>query len=90
MTETTTEQPTKLAAVSTYGDMMAANAALMTEIYTDPKLTAAEKLRNFSAGIRNQVALSKDLAARRAEVFRYGLKAEGSLKTLDFNPLADA
>ena len=46
---------------------------MMSEIYGDPKLTAAEKLRNFSIGVRNQIMLSRDLATRRAELMRYGL-----------------
>jgi hypothetical protein len=65
-----------------------ANAQLMTEVYSDPKLTAIEKMKTFSIGVRNQVILSRDLASRRAELMRYGMKASDELKALSFNPTA--
>ena len=69
------ENVNSIPALQSYNDIMNANAQMMTEIYGDPKLTAAEKLRNFSIGVRNQIMLSRDLASRRAELMRYGLKA---------------
>jgi len=69
-----------------YEAMMEANASLMDEVFNDGKLTAAEKMKTFSIGVRNQVLLSRDLAARRAELFKYGMKANGALKSLTFNP----
>lgn len=77
-------------AIHSYNDMMDANARMMTEVYNDPKLTAQEKMKTFSVGVRNQVILSRDLAARRAELMRYGLKASDELKSLAFNPLSQA
>lgn len=85
-----TDNVTTVDAIHSYSDMMEANAQLMTEVYTDPKLTAAEKMKSFSVGVRNQVILSRDLAARRAELMRYGMKADNELKSLSFNPLAKA
>lgn len=79
----------KLDRITTVTDMMNANAALMTEVYTDRKLTAQEKMRSFTAGVRNQVNLSRDLAARRAELFRYGQKADATIKSLAFDPLGE-
>jgi hypothetical protein len=73
--------------IDSYESMMNANAALMNEVYHDGKLTAAEKMKTFSIGVRNQVLLSRDLANRRAELFKYGMKANGELKSLNFNPM---
>jgi hypothetical protein len=73
--------------IDSYESMMDANAELMREVYRDGKLTAAEKMKTFSVGVRNQVLLSRDLASRRAELFRYGMKANGELKSLNFNPM---
>lgn len=84
------ENVISIPALQSYNDFMDANAHMMTEIYSDPKLTAAEKLRNFSIGVRNQIMLSRDLASRRAEMMRYGLKASDELKSLTFNPMASA
>ena len=75
------------APIDSYESMMEANADLMREVYYDGKLTAAEKMKTFSIGVRNQVLLSRDLASRRAELFRYGMKANGELKSLNFNPM---
>jgi hypothetical protein len=85
-----TEQVTPEVRIDSYESMMNANSDLMTEVYRDSKLTAAEKLKNFSIGVRNQVLLSRDLASRRAELARYGLKANGNLKALNFTPSGDA
>lgn len=85
-----TENVTSLHSLQSYNDFMDANAQLMTEVYSDPKLTAVEKMKTFSAGVRNQVLLSRDLATRRAELMRYGLKASEELKSLSFNPMAQA
>ena len=70
-----TENVTTMQNLESYNDMMTANAQLMSEVYTDPKLTAAEKMKTFSAGVRNQIMLSRDLAARRAELMKFGMKA---------------
>ena len=71
------------------GDLMEANADLMTQVYHDEGLSADEKLRSFSLGIRNQCSLSRDLQNRRAELARYNLlhqtKAE-DLSALRFIP----
>jgi hypothetical protein len=83
-----TDQVTPEVRIDSYEAMMNANAELMDEIYRDGKLNAAEKLKNFSMGVRNQVLLSRDQAARRAELMRYGMKANGNLKALNFNPAA--
>lgn len=72
--------------IETYEDIMDANVHLIQEVYNDPKLTSAEKMKTFSIGVRNQVLLSRDLASRRAELFKYGMKSNGSIKTLAFNP----
>lgn len=85
-----TEQVTSQHSIHSYQEMMDANAQLMTEVYSDPKLTAAEKMKTFSVGVRNQVILSRDLAARRAELMRYGLKASDELKALSFNPMSQS
>jgi hypothetical protein len=69
-----------------YDSMMDANAHLMSEVYNDAKLGAAEKLRCFSMGVRNQVLLSRDLSARRKELFGYGMKFGADIKALNFNP----
>ena len=82
-----TDNVTPIEAITSYNDMMVANAKMMTEVYTDPKLTAAEKMKSFSAGVRNQVSLSRDLAARRAELMKFGIKADADLKSLSFNPM---
>jgi hypothetical protein len=82
------ENVSSIPALQSYNDFMEANANMMSEIYGDPKLTAAEKLRNFSIGVRNQIMLSRDLASRRAELMRYGLKAADDLKALSFNPMS--
>jgi hypothetical protein len=74
-------------AIDSYESMMNANAELMSEVYRDGKLTAAEKMKTFSIGVRNQVLLSRDLANRRAELFRYGMKANGNIKALNFSPM---
>ena len=76
------ENVNSIPALQSYNDIMNANAQMMTEIYGDPKLTAAEKLRNFSIGVRNQIMLSRDLASRRAELMRCGLKAADDLKAV--------
>lgn len=78
---------TQIPSLESYEDMMTANAKLMSEVYSDGKLTATEKMKTFSIGVRNQVLLSRDLASRRAELFRYGMKANGELKSLNFNPM---
>lgn len=83
MSDNVTSQPT----LQTYNDFMEANAQLMSEVYSDPKLTAAEKMKTFTIGVRNQVLLSRDLATRRAELMRYGLKSSDELKSLSFNPM---
>ena len=75
--------------IDSYDAMMEANSSLMTEVYNDTKLSAAEKLRNFSLGVRNQVALSRDLAARRRELMSYGMKIGASTKMLAFDPSAE-
>ncbi|MBP8282880.1 MAG: hypothetical protein KAX46_03050 [Chromatiaceae bacterium] len=86
MTDNVTSHPS----LQSYSDFMDANAQLMTEVYSDPKLTAAEKMKTFSIGVRNQVILSRDLATRRAELMRYGMKSSDELKSLSFNPMAQA
>lgn len=83
MSDNVTSQPT----LQTYNDFMEANAQLMSEVYSDPKLTAAEKMKTFTIGVRNQVLMSRDLATRRAELMRYGLKSSDELKSLSFNPM---
>lgn len=83
-----TENVTSMQNLESYNDMMTANAQLMSEVYTDPKLTAAEKMKTFSAGVRNQIMLSRDLAARRAELMKFGMKAGDDLKALAFDPMA--
>jgi hypothetical protein len=85
---TGTTQP--MAAIDSYESMMTCNAKLMEEVYNDAKLTAAEKMRTFAVGVRNQVALSRDQAGRRAELFKYGMKANNEVKSLIFNPLTPA
>jgi len=77
---------TKEAKITSYDDIMGANADLMAEVYNDAKLTASEKLRNFSLGVRNQVLLSRDMAARRKELFSYGMKVSGDMNQLTFTP----
>ena len=77
---------TKETNISDYASMMDANSHLMTEIYNDTKLGAAEKLRCFSIGVRNQVLMSRDLSARRKELFGYGMKFGADIKALNFNP----
>lgn len=72
--------------INSYNDMMEANAHLMEEVYSDAKLTAAEKLKNFSIGVRNQVLISRDMSARRKELMSYGMKANGAAKQLVFDP----
>jgi hypothetical protein len=62
---------TELTPILTLGDMMDRNADLMTQVYHDNGLSADEKLRSFTLGIRNQCALSRDLRDRRAELARY-------------------
>jgi len=62
---------TQLTPIRTLGDMMDRNADLMTQVYHDNGLSADEKLRSFTLGIRNQCALSRDLRDRRAELARY-------------------
>ncbi|WP_252178378.1 hypothetical protein [Endozoicomonas sp. 4G] len=84
-----TDQVTQETRIDSYESMMTANAALLDEVFNDAKLTAAEKMKSFSIGVRNQVLLSRDLASRRAELFKYGMKANGELKSLNFNPMAD-
>lgn len=77
--------------IDSYDAMMDANSSLMTEIFNDSKLSAAEKLRNFSLGVRNQVALSRDLSARRRELMTYGMKVNANAtKTLAFDPSEQA
>jgi hypothetical protein len=75
--------------IDNYDAMMEANADLMSAVYNDAKMTPAEKLRNFSVGVRNQVMLSRDLAARRKELFGYGMKIDGPTKALMFDPTAE-
>lgn len=75
--------------IDNYDAMMNANSSLMTEIFNDAKLSAAEKLRNFSLGVRNQVALSRDLSARRRELMTYGMKISESTKSLAFDPSSE-
>lgn len=82
-----TDNVSELQSLQSYNDFMEANAQLMSEVYCDPKLTAAEKMKTFSVGVRNQVILSRDLAQRRAELMRYGIKAGDELKALAFNPM---
>lgn len=76
----------RIESLKNYGDMMDANAQLMSEVYSDSKLTASEKLRNFSIGVRNQVLLSRDMAARRKELMSYGMKPSEASKQLVFEP----
>ena len=90
--EETTESPPveNGARFDDYIDFMDANARLMEEVYTDGKLTAAEKMKTFSIGVRNQVLLSRDMAARRKELMSYGMKADEAMKSLAFNPTEKA
>ena len=81
------EAVTQETRVDSYDAMMDVNAQLMTEVANDAQLTAAEKLKNFSIGVRNQVMLSRDLQARRKELFSYGMKANGATKSLGFSPV---
>ena len=77
---------TQEARIETYNDAMDANAHLMEEVYNDSKLSASQKLRDFSLGVRNQVLMSRDLAARRKELVGYGMKINANIGTLAFNP----
>ena len=82
---------TKLQPLRNMGDLMDANADLMTQVYHDPGLSPDEKLRSFSLGIRNQCALSRDLQARRAELARHNLLHQTpaeDLQALRFLPAA--
>ena len=72
-----------------YHAMIEANAKLMEEIYNDGKMNPSEKLKNFSIGVRNQTILNRDVAARRKELVSMGVKPNGNLQGLTFNPYAD-
>ena len=80
---------TQEARIETYGDAMEANAHLMEEVYNDAKLSASQKLRDFSLGVRSQVLMSRDLASRRKEMVSYGMKIDANIGTLAFNPADD-
>lgn len=75
--------------IDSYDDMMECNSALMSEVYNDTKMTPAEKMKTFSIGVRNQVLLSRDLASRRQELFRYGLRVSEDMRALSFNPSSE-
>ena len=79
----------KIKPLKNIGDLMDANADLMSQVYHDDGLSADEKLRSFSLGIRNQCSLSRDLQSRRAELARYGLLHQAQaddLQALRFIP----
>jgi len=75
--------------IDSYDAIMEANSNLMDEIYNDGKLTPMERLKGLTVGVRNQVMLSRDLAARRKELYSVGMKANGKIKSLGFNPMDD-
>lgn len=72
----------KITPLRNIGDLMDANADLMTQVYHDHGLSPDEKLRSFSLGIRNQCALSRDLQARRAELARHNLLQQTRVEDL--------
>ena len=74
--------------IDSYDDMMESNSALMAEVYNDPKMAPAEKMKTFSIGVRNQVLLSRDMASRRSEILRHGIQPPGDMRTLTFNPFS--
>ena len=76
--------------INSYESMADANSQLMDEVFNDGKLTPAEKMKTFSIGVRNQIMLSRDLASRRAELSKHGMKPTGEIKELMFNPLASS
>lgn len=65
-------------------DMMDVNAELMNEISNDSRLSAIEKMKGFSSGVRNQCMLSRDQQARITMLARLGMKTNNLTKSLTF------
>lgn len=70
------------ARIESYDDMAECNAHLMEDIYNDPQLTAMEKLKGFSLGVRNQASFTRDMRFRRQEYAALGMKPNGGMKRL--------
>lgn len=73
-------------AIRDLDDMMDVNSKVMSEIVNDNKLTPMERMKGISMGVRNQAVLSRDQQARIAMLARLGMKANGQLKSLSFQP----
>jgi hypothetical protein len=76
--------------IDNYASLLEANASLMTEVYNDSKMTAAEKMKTFALGVRNDALINRTMASRRQELLRYGMKAKNDVQALLFNPTQDA
>jgi len=85
----TEELLTKEVRINNLDDMMDTNASIMEEIANDGKMTAVEKMRGFSMGVRNQALLSRDQQARINMLAKLGMKANGQTKSLGFMPNAE-
>ena len=70
-------------------DMMDVNVEIMSEVVNDAKLTASEKMRTFSQGVRNQAILSRDQQQRISMLAKLGVKANGLTKSLSFQPAGE-
>lgn len=71
--------------ITSLADFIDVNAKLASEVYNDAKMAPAEKLRNLSVAVRNQVMLSRQQAANRSEAFKLGMKLQG-YNALVFDP----
>ena len=85
----TEELVTKDIRIANLDDMMDCNASIMEEIANDGKLTASEKMRGFSMGVRNQALLSRDMQSRIQTMAKLGMKTNGAAKALGFMPSSD-
>jgi hypothetical protein len=88
-TEEAKNDVTKEYRIASYEDMADANAALMSETMNDRRMTTSEKMKLLNLGVRNQAIMTNDQIRRRAEIVRYGIKPNGNMKALNFNPMSE-
>ena len=69
-----------------FNDLITINADLTSEIYNDGKMSLSEKMRCISQGTRNVVSIHAEQRKTALDLSRMGMKVNGEVDSLTYNP----
>jgi len=75
---------TKEKRIGSMNDVVDMASDLMSEVYNDGKLTAAEKMKSFAVGQRVICGIRAEKRKTALDLARMGMKAEGQANQLTF------